>query len=118
MEQLGTATSNLTFFQSVGGTVGLAITGTIFASAFSEQLPLQLSDPSIPPAAGATLGAALANGSIDSSVFTRVGDLGHAILGSLPADAQAQVAPFIDAIVAAIYRASPSPRPTRSRSAS
>ena len=105
VQQLGTATSNLTFFQSVGGTVGLAVTGTIFASAFSEQLPLQLSDPSIPPAAGATLGAALANGSIDSSVFTRVGDLGHAILGSLPADAQAQVAPFIDAIVAAIYRA-------------
>ena len=105
VQQLGTATSNLTFFQSVGGTVGLAVTGTIFASAFSEQLPRQLSDPSIPPAAGATLGAALANGSIDSSVFTRVGDLGHAILGSLPADAQAQVAPFIDAIVAAIYRA-------------
>ena len=32
VERLGTATSNLTFFQQVGGTVGLAITGTIFAT--------------------------------------------------------------------------------------
>ena len=32
VERLGTATSNLTFFQQVGGTVGLAITGTIFGS--------------------------------------------------------------------------------------
>ena len=32
VERLGTATSNLTLFQQVGGTVGLAVTGTIFAS--------------------------------------------------------------------------------------
>ena len=37
--RLGTATSNLTFFQQVGGTVGLAITGTIFGSRLIEELP-------------------------------------------------------------------------------
>jgi hypothetical protein len=44
-------------------------------------------------------------GGLDANVFTRVGDLGQTILGSLPADARAQVEPFIAAIVAAIYRA-------------
>ncbi len=101
VQQLGTATSNLTFFQSVGGTVGLAVTGTIFASALADELPLQLSDPSIPPA----VAGAIAGGGLDPNLFTRVGNLGQGILGSLPADARAQVEPFIDAIVAAIYRA-------------
>ena len=40
--RLGTATSNLTFFQQVGGTVGLAVTGTIFASALRDHVPAQL----------------------------------------------------------------------------
>ena len=42
VERLGTATSNLTFFQQVGGTVGLALTGTIFATTLAEELPRQL----------------------------------------------------------------------------
>ena len=37
--RLGTATSNLTLFQQVGGTVGLAVTGTIFASVLRDQVP-------------------------------------------------------------------------------
>ena len=37
--RLGAASSSLTFFQQVGGTVGLAITGTIFASTLAEQVP-------------------------------------------------------------------------------
>ena len=39
VRQIGTATSNLTFFQQVGGTVGLALTGTIFASSMTDELP-------------------------------------------------------------------------------
>ena len=35
---LGVATSNLTFFRQIGGTVALAIVGTIFATDFHEQL--------------------------------------------------------------------------------
>ncbi len=37
--QLGVATSNLTFFRQIGGSVGLAITGTIFGSRLVEELP-------------------------------------------------------------------------------
>src|SRR4030095_13109066 len=46
--RLGTATSNLTFFQQVGGTVGLAITGTIFGSRLIEELPGQLASAGVP----------------------------------------------------------------------
>ncbi len=41
-DQLGAATSNLTFFQQVGGTVGLAITGTIFGTTLGEEVPRRL----------------------------------------------------------------------------
>ena len=40
--QLGVATSNLTFFRQIGGTVALAFVGTIFGTTFQEQLPRQL----------------------------------------------------------------------------
>ena len=56
--RLGTATSNLTFFQQVGGTVGLAITGTIFGSRLIEELPGQLAAAGVPP----EIGGALAGG--------------------------------------------------------
>ena len=49
VQQLGTATANLTFFQQVGGTVGLAITGSIFASALRDQIPRQLATANLPP---------------------------------------------------------------------
>ena len=37
--QLGSATSAMTFFRQIGGTVGLAIAGTTFGSALVEKLP-------------------------------------------------------------------------------
>jgi EmrB/QacA subfamily drug resistance transporter len=40
--ELGTATSNLTFFRQIGGSVGLAIAGTVFATALKDKLPEQL----------------------------------------------------------------------------
>ena len=41
-QQLGVATSNLTFFRQIGGTVGLAIAGTIFGSTFRSEAPVQI----------------------------------------------------------------------------
>jgi len=40
--KLGVATSNLTFFRQIGGSVGLAIAGTAFAQGLNEKLPAQL----------------------------------------------------------------------------
>jgi EmrB/QacA subfamily drug resistance transporter len=101
VERIGTATSNLTFFQQVGGTVGLAVTGTIFATSLADQLPSQLVAKGVP----ADVGGALAGsgGGLDS--LTGVGDLGAAILAALPEAARAQVQPFIPAIVDAIHAA-------------
>ncbi len=40
--QLGVATSNLTFFRQIGGSVGLAIAGTIFGSSLQTRLPTEI----------------------------------------------------------------------------
>jgi EmrB/QacA subfamily drug resistance transporter len=101
VEQLGTATSNLTFFQQVGGTVGLAITGTIFSTSLVEEAPRQLAAADVPP----ELASALAGGGVQPDAIGGVGDLGAAILAQVPAAFRAQVEPFIPAIVDAIHQA-------------
>ncbi len=101
IRQIGTATSNLTFFQQVGGTVGLALTGTIFASSMVDEVPRQIGAAGIPPeVAGALAGA---GGGLDQ--LLGVGDMGAALLASIPDDVRAQVAPYVPAIVEAIHAA-------------
>jgi hypothetical protein len=100
--QIGTATSSLTLFQQLGGSVGLAIAGTIFGSRLVEELPRQLSS-SVPPQV--TAGFAGGGSSAVLGQLTGVGDLGQAILAAAPAAARAQLEPFIPAIVDAIHRA-------------
>ncbi|MFL5678776.1 MAG: MDR family MFS transporter [Chloroflexota bacterium] len=100
VEELGTATSNLTFFQSVGGTVGLALTGTVFATRLAEEVPRQLAASGVPPEVG---GALAGGGGLDQ--VTGVGDLGAAILAATPEAARGAVEPFIPAIVAGIHDA-------------
>ncbi len=45
---IGTASSSLSFFQQIGGTVGLTIAGTIFASRITEEIPRQLVSAGVP----------------------------------------------------------------------
>src|SRR6266850_679002 len=73
--QIGTATSSLTLFQQLGGSVGLAIAGTIFGSRLVEELPRQLSS-SVPPQVSA--GFAGGGSSAVLGQLTGVGDLGQA----------------------------------------
>ena len=98
IQRLGTATSNLTLFQSVGGTIGLAITGTIFGTTLAAEAPRQLVAAGVPPEL-----AAAGGGQLDAA--TAVGDLGAAILAQVPEAFRAQVEPFIPAIVDAIHQA-------------
>jgi EmrB/QacA subfamily drug resistance transporter len=49
LDQLGVATSTLTFFRQIGGSVGLAIADTVFASRFASQLPSSLTAHGVPP---------------------------------------------------------------------
>src|SRR5262245_9086448 len=101
MDQLGTATSNLTFFQQVGGTVGLAITGTIFGTTLAQEAPRRLAAADLPPELLAGFGSA----GFRPDAVTAVGDLGASILAGVPEAFRAQVEPFIPAIVGAIHEA-------------
>jgi EmrB/QacA subfamily drug resistance transporter len=97
-DRIGVATSSLTFFQQIGGTIGLTLAGTVFASRFAEEVPIRLQTAGVPP----EFAAQFAGGS--SSVDLQgTGDLGQRILASVPVEQQAAVQPLIPGIVQAIY---------------
>ncbi|MCY7416954.1 MAG: MFS transporter [Chloroflexi bacterium] len=96
-ERLGVATSNLTFFRQIGGSVGLAIVGTLFANGFSSQLPTQLTAAGVPPDAVTAL-----TGSGSTEQFTQVGvSVRSALAAGLPAELQ----PFLQQILDGIFEA-------------
>ncbi len=101
LDQLGTATSNLTFFQQVGGTVGLAVTGTIFGSTLAGEVPRRLAAADLPP----ELTQSFAGSGFRLDAVAGVGDLGSRILAQVPEAFRSQVEPFIPAIVKAIHEA-------------
>ena len=101
---VGSATASLTFFQQIGGTIGLTFAGSLLADALTRELPGRLAANGIPQpfidqfqAQGGGGGSALQ--------LTGTGDLGAQILQSVPPEAQAFVAPFIPQIVMAIHEA-------------
>ena len=98
--QLGTASSNLSFFQQVGGTVGLAITGTIFGTSLSHEVPAAIGSAGVP----AQVSQALAGGG-GLNAITSVGDLGATLLASLPPDVRGLVEPYVPSIVSAVHQA-------------
>ena len=59
---LGVATANLTFFRQIGGTVALAIVGTIFTTSFLDQLGPQLAAAGAPQSVVLGVPAAIAGG--------------------------------------------------------
>jgi EmrB/QacA subfamily drug resistance transporter len=98
--QLGAATSSLTFFQQVGGTIGLALVGSIFGNTLKDELPKQLAANGVPPEVIGQLagGNALRD-------LTGVGDLGATILAAAPPEAQEFLRPLIPGIVKGIHDA-------------
>ena len=99
--QIGTATSSLTLFQQIGGSVGLAIAGTVFGSRLAEELPRQLAAAAVP----AQIVDAMPRSGVAMQQLTGVGNLGQAILAGAPAAVRPQLEPFVPAIVDAIHRA-------------
>jgi EmrB/QacA subfamily drug resistance transporter len=102
--QVGSATASLTFFQQIGGTIGLTIAGTLLADSLTKEIPLRLAANGLPQPMidGYQAAQASGGGALD---FTGTGDLGAQILASLPAEARAFVEPFIDQIVLSIHEA-------------
>jgi EmrB/QacA subfamily drug resistance transporter len=103
--ELGVATSNLTFFRQIGGTISLAFVGTIFATAFQDNLIPQMAAAGVPQQVIDGFGQATSSGSFDFSSLTGVGDLGAAILAAVPPQFQAAITPFIDAMVDGVHGA-------------
>jgi EmrB/QacA subfamily drug resistance transporter len=98
--QLGAATGALTFFRQVGGTVGLAIGGTLFGSALASEIPQQMAKAGVPP----EIASRFASSGVGSDVSS-VGDLGARILKSVPAEFRPLVEPYIPKIVSAFHEA-------------
>ena len=101
--QLGVATSNLTFFRQIGGSVGLAITGTIFGTRLVEELPAQLTAAGVPQQAVSQFTGA-GTGALDNLIGVG-GDLGAQILAMVPAAIRPAVEPLVPAIVGGIHNA-------------
>jgi EmrB/QacA subfamily drug resistance transporter len=101
MRELGAGTSSLTLFQQVGGTVGLAITGSIFGSILIDEIPGQMVAAGVPQEFVNQF--PINQGALNQ--LTGVGDLGAAILAQVPPQFQDQVAPLIPAIVEGIHTA-------------
>ncbi len=109
-QKLGVATSNLIFFRQVGGTVGLAIAGTVFARTLATQAPIQVSASLTAAGVSPEQLQQFQAGLGDSTAFnldkvTSVGDMGAAILAGLPEQARPFVEPYIPDIVAGIHQA-------------
>ena len=102
VRELGSATSGVTLFQQVGGTVGLAIVGSIFGSVFLEEVPRQLTANGV-PAQVANAFAQEGTGALNE--IGGVGDLGAAILAQVPPAFRDVVEPLIPGIVDGIYQA-------------
>jgi EmrB/QacA subfamily drug resistance transporter len=103
--ELGVATSNLTFFRQIGGTVALAIVGTIFGTTFKDELAPQLSTAGVPAPVVQGFNQASSSGALDFNQLTGVGDLGASILANIPAQAKPFIEPYIANIVAGIHQA-------------
>jgi EmrB/QacA subfamily drug resistance transporter len=97
---LGVATSNLTFFRQIGGTVALAIVGTIFATSFQSELAPQMTASGVPGNVVAGFTQAMSSGALDFNQLTGTGDIGQGIAAAQPA-----LAPVVPQIVAGIHEA-------------
>jgi EmrB/QacA subfamily drug resistance transporter len=103
VRDMGVATSALTFFRQIGGSIGLAIAGTVFGSTLLEQMPKQLAEAGVPPAIVDGFTSSSASG---LNQATNVGvDLGQQILSMLPGPVRDLVAPHIEQVVAGIHEA-------------
>ena len=108
-QKLGAATSNLTFFRQIGGTVGLAIAGTVFGSTLQTEAPRQV--------AAQLARTDLSQSWIDSFMvhfenagfrlddLAATGDLGARILATIPQGMRTFIEPYVGSIVLGIHEA-------------
>lgn len=95
--QIGSATASLTFFQQIGGTIGLTIAGTLLADSLTKELPGRLEANGIP---GPFVDQVAAGGGSGTALdLTGTGDLGATILAQVPEAFRAVVEPLLAAVI-------------------
>ncbi len=94
--ELGVATSNLTFFRQIGGTVALAFVGTIFGTTFAEDLVPQFQAAGVPEPLIQQFQQNL--GTFDLSQLTGVGNLTAILQSVIPAQFQSAIPAIIEGI--------------------
>jgi EmrB/QacA subfamily drug resistance transporter len=108
--RLGAATSNQTFFRQIGGSVGLAISGTVFGTTLVDRLPGHLQPVLDEVTAGlpaevreqAALAIQTGSAALDPNDLTGVGQsFGEAIVAQAPASLQGAIQPFAVSLDAA-----------------
>ena len=103
--RLGVATSNLTFFRQIGGTVGLSVAGSYFGTRLAALVPERLVANGVPQQLVDQFQGAGGAGS-DLNNLVGVGtDLGAAIMAGVPEQLRPIVEPYVPAIVTSIYEA-------------
>jgi EmrB/QacA subfamily drug resistance transporter len=103
--QVGSASASLTFFQQIGGTIGLTIAGTLLADSLTKEIPNRLLANGLPQQMVDQFTAAGQSGGGSALDLTGTGDLGATILQSIPEAFRALVEPFVPAIVNSIHEA-------------
>jgi hypothetical protein len=100
--EMGVATSALTFFRQIGGSIGLAIAGTVFGSTLVSEIPTQMTAAGVPQ----QIVDNIPQGAFSGSQVTNVGvDLGQQILSQAPAQVRPILEPIIPNMVNGIHEA-------------
>ncbi len=105
MRSLGVATSNLTFFRQIGGSVGLAALGTIFGLRLTEEIPKQIVAAGVPEQIVAQFTGQGGAGADAAGLFQVGKDLGATILAGAPEQFRTALEPMIGKIVFGIHQA-------------
>jgi MFS family permease len=96
-DRIGVATSSLTFFQQIGGTVGLTLAGTILADRITTELPPRLLAAGVPQQFLAQ-GFSPSDPRVQQLDLFGTGDLAGRLAAFLPPEAQALVQGIVKAV--------------------
>jgi EmrB/QacA subfamily drug resistance transporter len=99
-EKLGVATGNLTFFRQIGGSVGLAIVGTVFGQTLTDAVVPSLIDQGIPEQFAGQLSQFAGGGG-----GAEVGQVGQDLRTVLEQNLPAQAQPFLEQILNGVFDA-------------
>jgi MFS family permease len=98
---MGTATSSLTFFRQIGGSIGLAIAGTVFGSSIISGLAPALVNAGVPAEIANQIPQHVSQGEVTSVG----GNLGGDIVSRLPEAVRPVIEPLLPAIINGVHEA-------------